>query len=436
MLTTNDYDHLLISAGRIIDPFTGRDEITDVAIVDGLIAEIPPKDPHVIDATGWIVCPGLMDIHVHLREPGQTHKETIETGTAAAAAGGFTFAACMPNTRPPIDNPDTLRLVLDLAQDANHCDVGPVAAITKDRGGPEITDFRELQSAGAVAFSDDGDGVDDDAVMQAAFVRASEIGAVLIQHCEFRSLSAGGVMHLGDTSRRLGLPGLDPRSEEAMIRRDLDLCRRTGARYHVAHVSTARAVELVRKAKAEGLPVTTEVCTHHLVLTDEACADSDPNMKMHPPLRPQIDVEACRQGLVDGTIDCIVTDHAPHTTEEKAAGFAKAPPGIVGLETAVGVAARAMIETNLADWPQLIRWFTTGPAAVLSLPETPISVGNRAVLTLLDPNAAWTVDPEKFLSKGRNTPYAGWALQGRAVGTVRGNHVTLHRHVAHADRPA
>lgn len=436
MLTSFEHDNLLIRNGRLIDPFTGRDEIADVAIVGGLVTEVPRQNAHVIDATGWIVCPGLMDIHVHLREPGQTHKETIETGTAAAAAGGFTFVACMPNTRPPIDNPDTLRLVLERARTANHCDVGPVAAITKDRGGAEITDFRALQSAGAVAFSDDGDGVDDDAVMQAAFILGSEIGAVLIQHCEFRSLSAGGVMHLGDVSRRLGLPGLDPRSEEAMIQRDLDLCRRTGARYHVAHVSTARAVELVRMAKAEGLPVTTEVCTHHLALTDEACADADPNMKMHPPLRPQTDVEACRKGLVDGTIDCIVTDHAPHTIKEKAAGFTKAPPGIVGLETAVGVAAQAMIDTKLADWPQLIRWFTAGPAAVLHRPGTPVSVGSQAVLTLLDPNAEWTVDPEKFLSKGRNTPYAGWALQGRAVGTVRGNHLTLHRHVAPADHSA
>ncbi|MDO8632603.1 MAG: amidohydrolase family protein, partial [Phycisphaerales bacterium] len=253
----------------------------------------------------------------------------------------------------------------------------------------------------------------------AAFIRAQEFGALLIQHCEFHAISAGGVMHLGDVSRRLGLSGLDPRSEEAMIERDIALCRETGARYHVAHISTAKAVELVRRAKSEGLPVTTEVCTHHLMLTDEACAQADPNTKMHPPLRPQADVAACRHGLLDGTIDCIVTDHAPHTAEEKSAGFLKAPAGIVGLETAVGIAAKAMIESDLADWPQLIGWLTAGPARVLRREGHTLEIGHAADLTLIDPNRRWTVDPDRFLSKSRNTPFGGWELTGRAVGTVR-----------------
>ncbi len=419
-LKTTDHDALVIRGGRVVDPANSRDEIADIAIVNGIIVQAVPVGATVIDAAGWIVCPGLMDLHVHLREPGQTHKETIDTGTAAAAAGGFTFVACMPNTKPPLDHPDIIRSVLDRAQRTGHCNVGPVAALTRERAGNELTDFRALREAGAVAFSDDGDGLENDAIMLAAFEQAGRLGAVIFQHCEYKQISAGGVMHLGEVSRRLEVPGLDPRSEEAMIERDIELCRQTGARYHVAHISTARAVELVRKGKAEGLPVTAEVCTHHLVLTDEACVALDPNTKMHPPLRSRTDVEACRRGLLDGTIDCIVTDHAPHTTEDKAVGFLAAPPGIVGLETAVGLAASAMIESGMADWPQVITWFTVGPAAVLGRGSRGIELGAPADLTLLDPGAQWTVAPERFLSKGRNTPFGGWELKGRAIGTVLG----------------
>jgi len=424
MIKTTSPASLLIRGGRVIDPTLGRDESADVAIVSGVIAERAPHNAFVIEASGLIICPGLMDIHVHLREPGQTHKETIETGTAAAAAGGFTYVACMPNTKPPIDTPDTVRLVLARARQAGYCDVGPVAAITRGRTGKELTDFGALLEAGAVAFCDDGDGVENDAVMRAAFERASGLNALLIQHCEYRSISAGGVMHLGELSQRLGLPGIDPRSEEAMIERDIDLCSQTGGRYHVSHVSTARAVEMIRQAKAEGLPVSTEVCTHHLALTDEACASGDPNTKMNPPLRPQSDVDACRRGLLDGTIDCIVTDHAPHSSDEKAAGFLDAPPGIVGLETAVGVAARVMIESGLADWPRLIRWFTTGPAGVLGTTSTTIKVGRPANLTVIDPRHRWTVDLRQFTSKSRNTPFIDWELPARPAATIRGSAVT------------
>ncbi len=443
-LKTMQHAAMLIRHGRVIDPASGRDEVADIAVVDGVVAERAPDGAHVIDASGLIVCPGLMDLHVHLREPGQTHKETIETGTAAAAAGGFTFVACMPNTKPTTDNADTVRFVLQRSRQAGHCAVGPVAAITRGRAGDELTDFASLLEAGAVAFSDDGTGVEDDALMRAAFEQASTVDALLIQHCEYQSISAGGVMHLGEVSRRLGLPGLDPRSEEAMIERDIDLCRQTQGRYHVAHISTARAVELVRQAKAAGLPVTAEVCTHHLILTDEACADGDPNTKMHPPLRPRSDVQACRRGLLDGTIDCITTDHAPHTGEEKASGFLKAPPGIVGLETAVGIAAQAMIGSGLADWPRLIGWFTAGPAMVLGCVTKAggpgprqtacattntslgmIETGRRAGLTLLDPHRKWIVDPSRFESKSRNTPFAGRELTGRALAAIRGPQINL-----------
>ena len=422
---TSTHDAMVIRDGRIIDPTIGRDEVADLVIVGGVIAADAPAQAKVIDAAGWIVCPGLMDIHVHLREPGQAHKETIETGTAAAAAGGFTFVACMPNTNPPIDNVDTVRWVLERARRVNYCAVGPIATITRGRAGSELTDFAALVKAGAVAFSDDGDGVEDDEVMYAAGKKAAEVGVVLIQHCDYRELSAGGVMHPGAVARRLGLPTIDPRSEEAMIERDIAVSRETGGRCHIAHISTARGVDLVRQAKALDTPVTAEVCPHHLVLTDEACAAGDPNTKMNPPLRTRADVEACRRGLLDGTIDCIVSDHAPHTSEEKAAGFLKAPPGVVGLETAVALAGQAMIESGLADWARLVRWFTTGPANVLDRRRNPLEIGARADLTLLDPREKWIVRPHRFQSKGWNSPFAGWLVTGRPVGTIRSVRLAL-----------
>lgn len=425
MITRSEHSALTIEGARIIDPISQRDEIADVFVVGGKIAAEQGADAYKIDASGLIVSPGLWDIHVHLREPGQTHKETIESGTLAAAAGGFTLVACMPNTAPPLDSPDAIRHVMDRSASAASSTVLPIATITKGRKGQELTDFAALLEAGAVAFTDDGDGVEDDAMMLAAFEQAARIDTVLIQHCEYREISDGGVMHLGEVSKRIGMPGLDPRSEEAMIERDIDLCRKTGGRYHVAHISTKKAIELVRKAKREGLPVTTEVCTHHLLLTDQACEAADANTKMHPPLRPQSDVDACRQGLLDGTIDCIVTDHAPHAVGEKSVGFLKAPAGIVGLETAVGVAAEAMIQSGLADWDRLIEWFTMGPGRVLHRSRKGVVPGAVAELTLIDPDATWSVAPERFLTMGRNTPFAGRSLVGQSVGTVRGKSVAL-----------
>jgi len=444
MLQSSDHDSLVISGGRLIDPGTGRDEIGDLFIHDGRIVEIEAVPTVIpaqtgtarsdgalkrIDGSGLIVCPGLSDIHVHIREPGAEHKETIETGTRAAAAGGFTFVACMPNTNPPIDTAETVRFVQQRAAQAGFCQVGPVACITKRRSGKELTDFKALKDAGAVAFSDDGVGVEDDALMREAFCLARAVDAVLIQHCETSRLSAGGVMHLGSVSRRVNLPGLDPRSEEAMIERDLRLIAQACSRYHVAHISTAAAVELVRQAKSAGLPVTAEVCPHHLLLTDEACGDGDPNTKIHPPLRTFGDVNACRMGLVDGTIDCIATDHAPHTAAEKAVGFLKAPPGIVGLETAIALSARAMIEAGLADWADLIRWFTVGKTRVLGLPTTTMNVGSTANLTLIDPDCQWTIDPANFISRSCNTPFAGWQVVGRPVATIRGTRLQTVQHL-------
>jgi len=431
MLSVHHRSEVLIRGGRVIDPFHDRDEVADVGVRDGVfVAPAALMRPWVVDAAGCTVCPGLMDIHVHLREPGGEHKETIETGCRAAAAGGFTHVACMPNTTPPLDSPDTLALVRRRAAQVDLCAVYPVACTTTGRRGETVVDITALKAAGAFAFSDDGAGVERDDVMREAFEAAAKVGAVLIQHCEFRRISAGGVMHSGEVSRRLGLPGLDPRSEEAMIERDLDLCRKTGARYHVAHISTGKAVELVRRARRAGLPVTAEVCTHHLLLTDEACAGADPNTKMHPPLRARHDVDACRAGLLDGTIDCIVTDHAPHAASEKAAGFLNAPPGIIGLETSLAVSARAMIHTGLADWRRWVEWMTSAPARVLGIERAGLAIGAIADVAVIDPAAEWTVDPQRFESKSRNTPFAGWTLTGRALMTIRGRRVVEVRSAA------
>lgn len=424
-LLTFEHQSLVLRRGAVIDPASGIDELRDLFIVDGTLADAPVSGSAEFDASGLIICPGLADMHVHLREPGQTHKETIATGTAAAAAGGFTFVACMPNTVPALDTPELVRLVIERAREAGYCEVGPVAAITRGREGRELTDFAALLEAGAAAFSDDGVGVEDDRVMLAAFERAAALDALLIQHCEYKSISAGGVLHAGDVAKRMNLPGLDPRSEEAMIERDIDLCRKTGARYHVAHISTAKAVDMVRRAKRSGLPVTTEVCTHHLNLSDRACLTGNPSTKTHPPLRPANDVQACRDGLLDGTIDCIVTDHAPHSPEEKAAGFLKAPAGIIGLETALGLAVRAMIDEAGAGWPRIIKWMSAGPDLVLKRRLRRIQVGSPADLTLIDPLARWVVDASRSVSRSHNTPFDGWALRSRPVGTIRGRRLVI-----------
>lgn len=413
---------MLIRGGTVIDPTARTSGSTNLFIADGRIRALTsdtPKTDEVVEATGLLVAPGLIDMHVHLREPGGEHKETIATGSAAATAGGFTAVACMPNTNPPLDSPEAIRLVRTRAYEAGQCRVYPVACLSKGRAGRELVDFAALAEAGAVAFSDDGDGLADARLMADAFAALAKLDRMATQHCEDPKFPRG-VMHEGSVSRDLGLPGMSPRAEEDMIERDLALAERHRAHYHVAHISTARAIEMVRAAKTGGVRVTTEVCPHHLLLTDEACRSLDANYKVHPPLRTREDVEACLAGVLDGTIDMLVTDHAPHSPEEKARGFLKAPAGIIGLETALALFAKALIEPGHIGWRRLIELMSTAPARIFGLPGGSLDAGSPADITLIDPNATWTIDVNRFRSKSRNCPFHGMAVTGRAVGTIVG----------------
>ena len=413
------YD-ILIHNGRVIDPAAGRDEVCDVAVSGGRIArvgQVRAKARQVIDAADKIVCPGLIDLHVHCREPGHEEEETIATASAAAVAGGFTTLCAMPNTHPPMDDEPAVNYVLQRAAEAGLARVLPIGCITKGREGKELAEMGLMMQAGAVAFSDDGDGVASAAIMQRALQYAGMIGAPLMQHCQDPDL-AGGQMNSGAVAVRLGLAGIAAAGESIMLKRDLQLLERIDARYHVLHVSTAGSVELIRQAKRAGLPITAEAAPHHLLLTDAACMGYDPNYKVNPPLRSAEDVEAVRQAVVDGTIDTLATDHAPHAKEEKELEFGPAPFGVISLDCAVGLYAKALIATKLMDWPDLIARLTTGPAAVINKPLGTLAVGAEADVAIIDPNKRWTVRVDRFVSKARNCPYDGWRLTGRCVTTI------------------
>lgn len=412
---------MLILNGRVIDPSQQLDKVCDVLIDGGKIRKIgkvAERAERTIDASGLIVAPGLIDMHTHLREPGGEDEETIATGSAAAVAGGFTAVACMPNTNPALDQEAGIEFVYRQAARAGLCHVYPVGAITKGRAGKELAEMGQMVRAGAVAFSDDGCGVADAGVMVRALQYVKMFDRPLIQHCEDAALAAGGCMNAGLTATRLGLPGIPATAEEVMVQRDITLAAATGARYHVAHISTRGAVEAVRQGKARGTAVTAEVCPHHLLLTDERCAGFDTNFKMNPPLRSQADVDACRAGLADGTIDCLCTDHAPHAAEEKALEFQAAPFGIVGLETAVALTIKALIEPGVLDWARWVACWTMNPARVLGLPRGTLAAGADADITIIDPAARWTIQSERFFSKSRNTPFENWEVTGRAVCTM------------------
>ncbi len=429
---------ILITGGTVIDPARNFQEVADVLIVEGKIAEIGAGlkskvsgDATVIDARGRYVTPGLIDIHVHFRQPGQEAKETVATGAAAAVAGGFTTVCCMPNTQPALDDDTQIEFVYTKARAANLCHVLPIGAITKGRKGAELAEMGLMHAAGAVGFSDDGVGVGSAAVMLKALQYVKMIGSVLTQHCEEPTLT-GGPMTAGLVATKLGLAGLPPVAEELMIARDLLLNKRIGARYHVQHISTAHAVELVRQAKNDQQPVTCEVSPHHLLLTDEACATLgggggyDTHTKMNPPLRTQADVEACIQGVVDGTIDCLATDHAPHTREEKELEFDKAPFGIIGLETALALYVKALVQPGHLTWAQLIEKMTIAPAGVMQLPgKGTLAIGADADVTVIDPQQAWVIDPQQSYSKSRNTPFGGWQVTGKVRYTLVGGRVVF-----------
>ena len=417
---------LLIKNGRVIDPATGRDGAADVAIARGRIAgirkRISAKAKRTLDAKGRIVCPGLIDLHVHCREPGHEEEETIATAAAGAVRGGFTTILAMPNTHPPVDNDTEVQQVLHRGIEADLARVLPVGCITQGGEGQALAEMALMLEAGAVAFSDDGSGVASSVMMQRALQYARMLGVPLLQHCQDPDLMTG-VMNSGAVAVRLGLGGIAAAGEQIMLRRDLELVERTGARYHAMHLSSAGSVELIRQAKARGLPVTAEASPHHLLLTDAACMSFDPNYKMNPPLRQADDVEALRAGVADGTVDCLASDHAPHSKEEKEQEFALAPFGIISLECALGLYAKALIETGRMAWPDLIARMTAGPGAVIGGAAGALVVGAPADVTIIDPQAAWTVRVGEFASKSRNCPYDGWELSARAVTTIVGGRV-------------
>lgn len=428
-------DNLIIKGGRVIDPAQGIDEVADVVIRGGKIAEIgrATSGGETIEAAGRIVCPGLIDMHVHLREPGQEDAETIASGCAAAVAGGFTSIACMANTSPAVDNEAMVEFILRQAARANLCNVHPIGAITKGRQGKELAEIGQMVRAGAVGFSDDGGGVSNSSVMFRAMQYVEMFDRPIIQHCEDADLVGSGSMNAGVTSTRLGLAGMTSLAEEVMIQRDILMAQATGVRYHVAHISTARGVEFVREAKARGAAVTAEVCPHHLLLTDDCVETYDTNFKMNPPLRTQADVDACIEGVVDGTIDCLVTDHAPHGVEEKEFDFQTAPFGIIGLEVALPLYAKALVVSGRMEWPEVIRRMTAGPASVLGIAKGTLKPGADADVTVFDPVERWIVDTTRFRSRSRNCPYGGWELLGRVTQTIVGGRL---RFDSRADNPS
>ena len=412
---------VVIRHGRVIDP--GRiNGQADVLIQDGTIAQVGkglavPPGATVMDASGKWVLPGFVDLHVHLREPGFEYKETIQTGTSAAVAGGFTSVCCMPNTSPVNDNQSVTEFILDKARAAGLAHVFPIGAITKGSEGKELAEFGELKDAGCVAVSDDGKPVMNGMVMRRALEYARAFALTVVDHCECLHLSEGGCMHEGLVATELGLHGVPAAAEDVMVARNLALAELTGGRLHLAHLSTAGSVRMVREAKARGIKVTAEACPHHFLLTDEAVREFNTNAKMNPPLRSRKDVDAIKAGLKDGTIDAIATDHAPHADFEKQREFDYAPFGVVGLETAWGLALTLVDEGTLSV-EQVVALLTVQPARAFGLPKGTLAVGADADVTIVDPEAQWVVEPERFRSKGRNTPFAGWKLKGRVVTTI------------------
>jgi len=424
---------LLIANGYVIDPAqqvnAGRNVLIDEGRVVGLLdrSEPAPEDAHVLDATGLIVAPGFIDLHTHLREPGQEYKETIATGASAAVAGGWASVCAMPNTDPINDNPAVTRFIIEQGQTANLANVFPIGAITKGSSGKELAEMGEMKNAGIVAVSDDGRPVPTSGMMRRALEYARGFDLTVVDHCQEHSLSAGGAMHEGRWSLILGLRGMPAAAEDVDVVRDCVLAKLTGAKVHIAHVSTRGALEAVRRAKNEGVPVTCEVTPHHWTLTDEAVQEYDTNTKMNPPLRSREHVEAVLAAIKDGTIDAIATDHAPHHADEKALEFDQAPFGIAGLETAVGLAFD-LVHNGLIDLERVVQMCSTNPASIFGLADRgSLKINANADVTILDPQLEWVFDVNRSRSRSRNTPFHGRTMRGAAVATIVGGRlVYLH----------
>jgi dihydroorotase len=421
---------LLITGGLIVDPAQGLEEIGDLLITDGRIAAleppgvISPEGRRVISAQGLVAAPGLIDMHVHLREPGEEYKETIETGARAAARGGFSAVVCMPNTKPVNDNASVTRYILDRAAAVRLARVYPVGAISQGSLGETLSEYGELKAAGCVAVSDDGLPVMNGLLMRRALEYARTFDLPVISHAEDLTLRGGGVMHEGKVSVRLGLRGIPAAAEEVMIDRDIRLARLTQARLHIAHVSTAGSVAILREARRSGAGVTAETAPHYFTLTEDAVLGFDTHAKVNPPLRREADRQAIIEGLADGTIDAIACDHAPHSILEKDVEFADAAFGLIGLETSLGLSLR-LVHDGFLSLIQLIARMSTHPARILGIPGGNLAPGSIGDVTLIDLNREWTVDAATFASKSRNCPFDGWTLKGKAVLTIRGGEVTF-----------
>ena len=413
---------LLIRKGRVVDPVGGIGGVMDILVEDGRVAvigsELTAPSARVIDARGLTVCAGLVDMHVHLREPGFEYKETIQTGCLAAARGGFTSIAPMPNTRPATDCPERIALVRQKAAQACGVHVWPIGAVTWGQKGQALTDAAALKKAGAVALSDDGMPVQNANLLRDALIRCRRQELTILSHCEDADLVKNYAVNEGRVSRALGLPGRPAIAEELQVMRDAMLAEETGAAVHICHISTARSVEIVRQFKKKGVPITCETCPQYFALTEDELLSRGTLARVNPPLRTRLDVEGILAGLKDGAIDVIATDHAPHSAEEKARPLPEAPSGMVGLETALAVTLTSLYHTGVMDLSDILRKMTINPAFILRIPKGRLSLGGGADFTIFDPDEEWTVDPEQFASKGRNTPFAGRTLKGRVKYTI------------------
>ena len=414
----------LVRGGRVIDPASGTDAVRDVLYEDGVILKVEEDRTDAvdneIDATGCYVCPGLIDLHVHLREPGFEHKETIRTGARAAARGGFTTICCMPNTKPVVDCTDMVDYIVNKAKDVTDINILPIAAITANQEGEYITDFEQLKKHGAIAVSEDGKSVMNARVARQAMRLAANVDIPVFAHCEDKNLVARGVMNAGERAKELGLYGIMNAVEDVIVARDILLAKNTGARLHLCHCSTKDSVAMVAQAKKEGLPVTAEVTPHHFTLTEEAITCDDANYKMNPPLRKQEDVDALIKGLADGTMDCISTDHAPHHVTEKERPFADAPFGITGLETSVSLTMTELVNKGIITPMKMVELMSYNPAQIIHSDKGTLLPGRAADITIINPDDEYVIDSTKFASLGKNTPFNGKQVKGRVVYTIAG----------------